>query len=107
MKDSRYGLGGSEVRFDSPKQEEIVPEFLQECVLEDGHYALPYMRSTEALYVNQDMVEKLGYELPEIVTWDFVWEVSEKAMEKNEDGTFKINGQNVMIPFIYKDSSSA
>ena len=106
MKDSRYGLGGSEVRFDSPKQEEIVPEFLQECVLEDGHYALPYMRSTEALYVNQDMVEKLGYELPEIVTWDFVWEVSEKAMEKNEDGTFKINGQNVMIPFIYKSTDN-
>ena len=106
MKDSRYGLGGSEVRFDSPKQEEIVPEFLQECVLEDHYYAMPYMRSTEALYVNQDMVEKLGYELPDVVTWDFVWEVSEKAMKKNEDGTFKINGQNVMIPFIYKSTDN-
>ena len=106
MSDSRYGLGGTEVRFDSPKQEEVVPEFLNECVL-DGHwYALPYMRSTEALYVNEDMVEKLGYELPETVTWDFVWEVSEKAMEKNEDGTFKINGQNVMIPFIYKSTDN-
>ena len=106
MKDSRYGLGGSEVRFDSPKQEEIVPEFLAECVLEDHYYALPYMRSTEALYVNQDMVEKLGYELPEIVTWDFVWEVSEKAMEKDEDGVFRINGQKVMIPFIYKSTDN-
>ena len=106
MQDSRFGLGGSELRFDSPKQEEIVPEFLQECVLDGRYYALPYMRSTEALYVNQDMVEKLGYELPEIVTWDFVWEVSEKAMEKNEDGTFKINGQNVMIPFIYKSTDN-
>ena len=106
MRDSRYGLGGSEVRFDSPKQEEIVPEFLNECVLEDHYYALPYMRSTEALYVNRDMVEQLGYELPEIVTWDFVWEVSEKAMEKNDDGTFRINGQNVMIPFIYKSTDN-
>ena len=106
MKDSRYGLGGSEVRFDSPKQEEIVPEFLAECVLEDHYYAMPYMRSTEALYVNEDMVKKLGYELPEVVTWDFVWEVSEKAMEKNEDGTFKINGQKVMIPFIYKSTDN-
>jgi multiple sugar transport system substrate-binding protein len=44
--------------------------------------------------------------LPEIVTWDFVWEVSEKAMEKNEDGTFRINGQNVMIPFIYKSTDN-
>ena len=106
MSDSRYGLGGSEVRFDSPKQEEIVPEFLAECVLEDHYYAMPYMRSTEALYVNEDMVKKLGYELPEVVTWDFVWEVSEKAMEKNEDGTFKINGQKVMIPFIYKSTDN-
>ena len=106
MKDSRYGLGGSEVRFDSPKQEEIIPEFLSECVLDGHYYALPYMRSTEALYVNQDMVEKLGYELPDTVTWDFVWEVSEKAMEKNEDGTFKINGQKVMIPFIYKSTDN-
>ena len=106
MRDSRYGLGGSEVRFDAPKQEEVVPEFLSECVLEDHYYALPYMRSTEALYVNEDMVKQLGYELPEIVTWDFVWEVSEKAMEKNEDGTYKINGQNVMIPFIYKSTDN-
>ena len=106
MQDSRFGLGGSELRFDSPKQEEIVPEFLNECILDGHYYALPYMRSTEALYVNQDMVEKLGYELPETVTWDFVWEVSEKAMEKNEDGTFKINGQNVMIPFIYKSTDN-
>ena len=106
MQDSRFGLGGSEARFDSPKQEEVVPEFLNECILDGHYYAMPYMRSTEALYVNQDMVEKLGYELPEIVTWDFVWEVSEKAMEKNEDGTFKINGQNVMIPFIYKSTDN-
>ena len=106
MQDSRFGLGGSEVRFDSPKQDEIVPEFLNECILDGHYYAMPYMRSTEALYVNQDMVEKLGYELPDIVTWDFVWEVSEKAMEKNEDGTFKINGQNVMIPFIYKSTDN-
>ncbi|MER2057084.1 MAG: ABC transporter substrate-binding protein, partial [Clostridia bacterium] len=29
MKDARFGLGGSEVRFDAPKAEEIVPEFLR------------------------------------------------------------------------------
>ena len=106
MRDSRYGLGGSELKFDAPKEEEIVPEFLNEC-MQDGHYyAMPYMRSTEALYVNADLLKKLGYELPDVVTWDFVWEVSEKAMEKNEDGTFRINGQNVMIPFIYKSTDN-
>ena len=106
MRDSRYGLGGSELRFDSPKEPELVPEFLSECVLDGHYYAIPYMRSTEALYINQDMVEKLGYEVPDVVTWDFIWEVSEKAMEKNEDGTFKINGKKVLIPVIYKSTDN-
>ncbi len=106
MSDSRYGLGGSEVKFDAPTKEEIVPEFLDECLLDGHYYAMPYMRSTEALYINRDLVEKLGYQVPDVLTWDFVWEVSEKAMEKNADGTFAVNGQNVMIPFIYKSTDN-
>lgn len=104
--DSRYGLGGSELKFDGPRKDEIIPEFLSECQIGSEHFAVPYMRSTEACYVNKDFVEKLGYELPEVITWDFIWEVSEKAMEKNDDGTFKINGQKVMIPFIYKSTDN-
>lgn len=73
----KYGLGGSEVRFDSPKAEEIVPGFLEECEFGGHFYALPYMRSTEACYINKTYVEKLGYTLPETLTWDFIWEVSE------------------------------
>lgn len=106
MTDSRYGLGGSEVLFDSPTAEEIVPQFLEECVIDGTHYALPFMRSTEACYVNKTYVEALGYTLPDVLTWDFVWEVSEAATEKNEDGTYKINGQNVMLPFIYKSTDN-
>ena len=106
MADSEYGLGGSQVRFEGPTQGEIIPKFLNECVLEGKHYAIPYMRSTEACYINVDYVKKLGYELPEVLTWDFVWEVSEAAMAKNEDGTFKLNGQNVLIPFIYKSTDN-
>ena len=106
MHDSRYGLGGSEVRFDAPTEAEMVPEFLNECILDGHYYAMPYMRSTEALYINRDLVEKLGYEVPDVLTWDFVWEVSEKAMEKDADGTFRVNGQNVMIPFIYKSTDN-
>ena len=106
MRDSRYGLGGSELRFDSPKEAEMVPEFLGECLLDGHYYAVPYMRSTEALYINQDMVERLGFEVPDVVTWDFIWEVSEKAMEQNEDGTFKINGQKTLIPVIYKSTDN-
>lgn len=104
--DASYGLGGDQVRFDSVKEEEIVPQFLKECSFDDHYYALPYMRSTEACYVNKTYVEKLGYTLPETLTWDFIWEVSEAAMEKDADGNFKVNRQNVMIPFLYKSTDN-
>ena len=102
----KYGLGGSELRFDGPTQEEIIPKFLQECRF-DGHwYAIPFMRSTEACYVNKTYVEQLGYTLPETLTWDFVWEVSEAAMAQDSDGNFLLNGQKVLIPFIYKSTDN-
>ena len=106
LTDSRYGLGGSEIRFDSPKKEEVVPEFLQECSIGGQIYALPYMRSTEACYVNKTFVEKLGYTLPEVLTWDFVWEVSDAAAKKDSSGTYLVNGQKVMIPFLYKSTDN-
>ena len=106
MDDAAYGLGGSLLRFDGPTKEEIIPEFLQEGMIGAHTYAMPYMRSTEALYINKTYVEKLGYTVPDILTWDFIWEVSEKAMEKDEDGLFLVNGQNVMIPFIYKSTDN-
>ncbi len=104
--DEKYGLGGSEVKFDSPTREEIIPKFLQECTINGSCYALPYMRSTEACYINKTLVEQMGYTLPETLTWDFVWEVADAATEKNADGTYKINGQEVMIPFIYKSTDN-
>ena len=106
MYDKEYGLGGTEVRFDAPTADEIIPKFLSECSINGVYYALPYMRSTEACYVNKTYVEKLGYTLPEVLTWDFIWEVSEAATKKNEDGTFAVNGQKVLIPFIYKSTDN-
>ena len=106
LTDEKYGLGGSEVRFDAPTAQEIIPQFLEECKIGAHYYAVPYMRSTEACYINKTYVEALGYTLPEVLTWDFVWEVSEAAMAKNEDGTFAVNGQEVMVPFIYKSTDN-
>ena len=106
MADGKFGLGGSELRFDAPGQGEIIPQFLAECVIDGGQYALPYMRSTEACYVNKTFVEALGYTLPETLTWDFIWEVSDAAAAQAEDGTYLLNGQNVMIPFIYKSTDN-
>lgn len=102
----KYGLGGSELRFDSPRREEIIPQFLSECELGESYYAIPFMRSSEVCYINVTLLENLGYTLPDTLTWDFIWEVSEKAMAKNEDGTYKVNGQNVLIPFIYKSTDN-
>ncbi len=101
-----YGLGGSALRFEGPTAEELVPRFTEECRLSGDLYALPFMRSTEVCYINKTYVEALGYTLPEVLTWDFIWEVSEAAMAKNEDGTFRLNGQKVMIPFIYKSTDN-
>jgi multiple sugar transport system substrate-binding protein len=106
MNDERYGLGGSEVRFDSPSKNEIIPQFLEECSIDGHYYALPYMRSTEACYVNKTYVEKLGFTLPDELTWDFVWEVSEAATKQDADGNYLVNGQKVLIPFIYKSTDN-
>ena len=104
--DARYGLGGSEVLFDAPTMAEIIPQFLGECEFNGHYYAIPYMRSTEACYINKTYVEKLGYEVPEVLTWDFVWEVSEAAMAQDAEGNFLVNGQKVLIPFMYKSTDN-
>ncbi len=105
--DEQYGLGGSALRYDGPTAEELIPRFLEECAFSGSHYAVPFMRSTEACYVNKTYVEALGYQLPETLTWDFVWEVSEAAAAaKNPDGTFAVNGQQVLLPFLYKSTDN-
>ena len=104
--DPNYGLGGAALKFDSPAREELVPQFYDECQIGGVLYALPFMRSTEACYVNKTFVEKLGFELPEMLTWDFVWQVSEAALEKDSAGRFLVNGQEKMIPFIYKSTDN-
>ena len=106
MADEKYGLGGTELNYDGVTKEQIVPKFLSECYLSGNHYALPYMRSTEACYVNKDFVEKLGFEIPDVLTWDYIWDVSQAAAEQNADGTYKLNGQKVLLPFIYKSTDN-
>ena len=106
IENEKYGLAGSALLFDSPSKDEIVPKFYEECALDGYMVALPYMRSTEALYINQTFVEKLGFTVPDVPTWDWIFEVSEAAMEKDASGKFKLNGQKVMIPFIYKSTDN-
>ena len=58
--DPRYGLGGSEVLFDAPTQEELVPQFLQECSLNGHTYARAYMRLHRGLLREQGHGGGLG-----------------------------------------------
>lgn len=104
--DEKYGFDGSMLRFDAPAFDEVIPRYLSEGNFDGHSYAIPFMRSTEACYVNKTYVEALGYTLPETLTWDFIWEVSEAAVQKDESGTYLINGQKVMIPFIYKSTDN-
>ena len=106
MYDEKYGLGGSELKYEGPSRADMIDKYLNEGRIGEHYYALPYMRSTEALYINKTYVEKLGYDVPDVVTWDYIWEVSEAAMKKDSDDNFVINGQNVMIPFIYKSTDN-
>lgn len=108
MYDEKYGLGGSELKFDSPNANEIIPKFLNEGKINGVQYALPFMRSTEACYVNKDLLESLGFDIPEVLTWEFVWEVSEYALSlgKDEDGNYIANGQKTLIPCIYKSTDN-
>ena len=95
----KYGFGGTEIKYDSPRKDEMVQKFLDECKLDGEHYLIPFMRSTEACYINKTYVENLGYEVPDILTWDFIFEVSEKALKKKEEN-------QVLIPFIYKSTDN-
>ncbi len=108
ISDEKYGLGGSEVKFDSPTKDEIISKFLEEGQIGGVQYALPFMRSTEACYVNKDLVESLGFDLPEVLTWNFVWEVSEYALSlgKDANGNYVANGQSTLIPIIYKSTDN-
>lgn len=106
MYDEKYGLGGSELKYEGPSRADMIDKYLNEGRIGEHYYALPYMRSTEALYINKTYVEKLGYDVPDVVTWDYIWEVSEAAMKKDSNDNFVINGQNVMIPFIYKSTDN-
>lgn len=104
--DERYGLGGSEILFDAPVRDELLPQFLEECSFSGHYYAVPFMRSSEACYINKTYVEALGYKLPETLTWDFIWEVADAATARDENGNYLVNGQSVMIPFIYKSTDN-
>ena len=117
---SKYGLGGSELKFEGAGVDGISEKFLKEGVVSGTQYAIPFMRSTEACYINIDMVEALGFEIPDKLTWDWIFEVSRAAIalgkktvtktDKNgktyKEEVYVANEKKVLIPFIYKSTDN-
>lgn len=98
MASSKYGFGGSMVKFDGISENGVAEKFLEEGIIDNTQYTIPFMRSSEACYVNATLVRSLGFEIPEILTWDFVWEVARKAKE--------VYPQDDFIPMIYKSTDN-
>lgn len=100
MENEKYGLGGSELKFESVKKEDIIDKFLAECIVKNEYYMIPFVRSSEAMYVNKTYLVENGFEIPEVFTWDYVWEICEYAEQKSQrEGT-------LMYPLIYKSTDN-
>lgn len=100
----KYGLGGADVRFEAPLKDEFVTQYLEEGYIRNAYdgkthlYTLPFMRSTECLYVNKTYLTEHQIPIPEdnIFTWDEIWSICRQALV--DDPT--------MIPLIYQSSDN-
>ncbi len=81
--DSKYGLGGSEVKFKSiaPKADDIIAGFrTSTSTFGDGNvYTMPFLRSTEALFYNKTFFTEHNLTVP--TTWDELWATCAKIKE--------------------------
>ena len=107
INNSDYGLGGKKVKFDSINKSDLIDKFYQEGRINNKIYTLPFMRSTEALYINKDYVEELGFEIPDILTWDYVFEICQKAYdEKQKEISENPSADKILYPLIYKSTDN-
>lgn len=106
INDPNYGLGGSKVKFASPKKEEMITKFLDEGKIDDKYYTLPFMRSSECLYYNKTYLLENGFEIPEVFSWDYIWEICSYIHNKSAAEATSLGKKDEMIPFIYKSSDN-
>lgn len=67
-------------------KEDFIPDFIAELSQWEGNaiYGLPMTKSTEVLYVNKTLLEKLGYTVDDLkdLTFEKLAEISQKAKEQ-------------------------
>ena len=111
MNHELYGFGGSQLNYDAPTKEEVVTKYLDEGTLKNNqtesgyaYYTLPFMRSDEVLYVNKTYMLENNIAIPEVYTWDYIWEVCRYARNKydSENSGKPDYKRDSFIPFIYK-----
>ena len=87
MSNSKYGLGGSELKFDGPVKEDYIQAFFEEGQqFGDGlTYTMPFLKSTEALFYNKTFFDKHQLTVP--TTWEEMWDVCAKIKEIDPTST--------------------
>lgn len=122
-----YGLDGTDLKYTAVGKDNIYTKFFEEGNINGTYYTLPYVRSSEALYINQDYLKQLidnnylslsdyanygvtsynEYGVPDIPTWDWLWAASNAALKAKENGIPKTaENDPTLYPFIYKSSDN-
>jgi hypothetical protein len=87
-------------------EDEIFKHLLDLSCIDGNFFAVPFIHSSQICYINKTYVEKLGYEIPDVLTWNFILEVSSAAIKKDsESGLYEINNGKTMIPISCKNPS--
>lgn len=112
-----YGLGTEEFLGDTLDETDIVPAFLEEGTkyVIDGTYSLPFMKSTEVMFYNRNMVTEVFQKYrPDIIgdnidkylstmSWEDLMDISEYIVDNKANFAF---GQNMLVPTVYDSDAN-
>ena len=125
INNSSFGFNGDKLKYEPIGKNNIYDTYLKEGIIDNKLYTIPFVRSSECVYINETYLKMLvdgGYldvnkyssygitsyndnYVPDIPTWDFVWAASEAALEAKEDN-IPNNSSNTLYPFIYKSNDN-
>lgn len=86
----RFAEGGMIVSLDEYVDEygfdidDFYEGFLENCYVDDVLYAIPYLRSTSIMYMNNTLIESVGIDPDTIDTWDDVIEAATLIAENTD-----------------------
>lgn len=105
-----YGLGSDNLKFQTAKFEDLYENYYNEGLVidiksgnnntyEQNIWTMPFMRSTELLYVNKTWLDEHNFAIPEdgVFSWDYIWEICEWA---------KNNDSSIVYPFLYQSKDN-